>query len=119
MKLRRKRANTSTMWVQNESAKIDNGLEMKCELEVPNRKYFIIHYVDPTQYPLYIAIVEYVLIDEETEIDLIHIMFKGESILQLRFPSTESKVQFIESAFHPREKDSGRFSLSPTPSLEN
>lgn len=106
------------MWLQNISAKIDNGLEMDCELEVPNGSYFVVRYIDRRQYSLLIDIVDCVLIDEN-EIDLIQIMFRGESTLQLRFPSAESKVQFIESAFHPREEDSGNSSLSPTPSPEN
>lgn len=36
------------MCLQNVSAKINNGLEMDCELEVPNGSYLVDRYIDLT-----------------------------------------------------------------------
>lgn len=69
------------MCVENASARIDEGTANDCELEVHNGKYFIIHYINPKQYPLYIAVVECVLLDKEMGVDVVQILFMGVSIL--------------------------------------
>ncbi|GJQ78514.1 hypothetical protein Trydic_g11628 [Trypoxylus dichotomus] len=45
-KIRRKRANTSETWVGNVTAKINDGAEMDVDLEIPHKRYFVIHHID-------------------------------------------------------------------------
>ncbi|KAK9686677.1 hypothetical protein QE152_g37012 [Popillia japonica] len=112
--MRRKRANTNSMWLRNVSAKVNDGPEKESELEIVDGRYFIIHYVGPG-IPLYIATIDCVLLEDD-QIDLISIMFRGHDVVQLRFGSANTKMEFVEAAFHSRQEDSGNSSLSPSPS---
>ncbi|KAK9710169.1 hypothetical protein QE152_g26149 [Popillia japonica] len=99
----RRRTNTSKMWFKNVTAKMNND---------DNR------HVSHTCYT-----VDCVLL-EENQVDLIHIMYRGATIIQLRFAGPDAKKQFLEEGFRNRNEDSGNSSpvsnqsSTPSPPLD-